>query len=92
MTLVVVWSTLASEQLEQLMAYIADDSPGAAQSLLNRIVEAAERLAEHQYMYRTGRKAGTREMVVHPNYLVVYRVALAMIDIVSVIHARREYP
>ena len=88
MTLVVVWSTLASEQLEQLMAYIADDSPGAAQSLLNRIVEAAERLAEHPYMYRTGRKAGTREMVVHPNY----RVALGMIDIVSVIHARREYP
>ena len=92
MTLVVVWSTLASEQLEQLMAYIADDNPGAALSLLNRIVEAAERLAEHPYMYRTGRKVGTREMVVHPNYLVVYRVALAMIDIVSVIHARREYP
>jgi toxin ParE1/3/4 len=35
---------------------------------------------------------GTREIVAHPNYIVVYRVAVSHIDIVNVLHARQEYP
>ena len=35
--------------------------------------------------------ARTREIVVHPNYLVVYRVT-DRIEIVTVLHARQEYP
>ncbi|WP_354043151.1 type II toxin-antitoxin system RelE/ParE family toxin [Devosia sp. UYZn731] len=37
-------------------------------------------------------RCGTRELVVHPNYIVVYRVLTDQIDIVSVLHARQEYP
>lgn len=92
MAWVVVWSQLAIDQLEQVTDYISEDNPGAAQALTNKIVAAVERLAEHPYMFRTGRKPGTREMVVHPNYLIIYRVEIELIDIVSVLHARREYP
>jgi toxin ParE1/3/4 len=88
----VVWSQLAIAQLEQITAYISEDNPAAAQALTNRIVTSVERLAEHPYMFRTGRKPGTREMVVHPNYLIIYRVEIELVDIVSVLHARREYP
>ena len=31
-------------------------------------------------------------MVVHPNYIVIYRIERAAIEIVDVIHARRNYP
>ncbi|WP_372585963.1 MULTISPECIES: hypothetical protein [Serratia] len=31
-------------------------------------------------------------MVVHPNYIVVYRVLAAHIEIAGVLHARQEYP
>jgi toxin ParE1/3/4 len=43
-------------------------------------------------MYRPGRIPGTREAVVHPNYIVVYRVTAEAVEIVSVVHARQEYP
>lgn len=34
----------------------------------------------------------TREAVVHPNYILVYRVTADAVEIVSVVHARQEYP
>jgi len=49
-------------------------------------------LAEHPYLYRPGRVAGTREAVVHPNYIVVYRVATEAVEVVAVVHARQHYP
>ncbi|XXQ68619.1 type II toxin-antitoxin system RelE/ParE family toxin [Neisseriaceae bacterium B1] len=35
---------------------------------------------------------GTRELVVHPNYLIIYRVLPETVEIVGVLHARRQYP
>ncbi|WGG49007.1 type II toxin-antitoxin system RelE/ParE family toxin [Rugamonas sp. DEMB1] len=31
-------------------------------------------------------------MLVHPNYLVVYRVDATAIEILSIIHTRQQYP
>jgi toxin ParE1/3/4 len=30
--------------------------------------------------------------VAHPNYVVIYRIAADHIEVVSVLHARQEYP
>lgn len=49
-------------------------------------------MVEHPYMYRTGRLSGTREAVVHPNYVLVYRVGTDAVEIVNVLHSRRQYP
>ena len=49
------------------------------------------RIVENPYLYRPGRVAGTREAVVHPNYILVYRVT-GMIEILAVLHARQRYP
>jgi toxin ParE1/3/4 len=35
---------------------------------------------------------GLREVVAHPNYVVLYRVAAACIEVVAVVHARRQFP
>ena len=48
--------------------------------------------AEHPYLYRSGRVPGTREIIAHPNYIVVYQVMAERIEVVSVLHARQEYP
>lgn len=31
-------------------------------------------------------------VVAHPNYVLVYRVAVDCIEVVSVLHARQQYP
>jgi len=48
-------------------------------------------LPENTHLYRFGRMPGTREIVVRPNYLVIYRVT-DQIDILAVLHARQKFP
>ena len=63
-----------------------------AQNLYDTIVQSAESLSLMPYLFRPGRVAGTREQVVHPNYIVVYQVGNDVIDILRVLHSRQEYP
>ena len=60
--------------------------------LQDRIEDAVKPTATYPYMFRTGRLAGTREIVAHPNYIVVYRVLADMILVTGVVHARQQYP
>ena len=57
-----------------------------------RIQDATRPLAQHPLLFRPGRVAGTREMVAHPNYIVVYRVAGDSVEVLNVLHARQAYP
>lgn len=42
---------------------------------LGQAIEAClERLPDHPFLYRPGRAPGTREALVHPNDILVYRV------------------
>ncbi len=86
------WLSSAVNDLADILAYISERNPVAARDLRQRIESVILPLAEHPYLYRTGRVHGTRELVAHPNYVVVYRVTDLAIEIVSVLHARREYP
>jgi len=88
----VSWSAEALTDLKQILGYIAERNPVAADRLLAIAAETAERLSEDPYLYRPGRVAGTREAVAHPNYIIVYRVGSSVIDILGVLHARQAYP
>ena len=43
-------------------------------------------------MHRPGRVTDTREAIVTPNYVMIYRVALDAIEILAVKHTRQQYP
>ncbi len=86
------WKAVASADLLEIVAYIADDSPDAAQALKNEIEAKANALVKHPKLYKPGRMKGTREMVVRPNYVVVYREAPAEVTILRVLHAARQWP
>jgi toxin ParE1/3/4 len=89
--MLVEWRPEARAELLQILNYIGDRHVVAASDLGQAIEMVTSVLPEHPYLYRFGRVPGTREIVVHPNYLVVYRVT-DRIEIVSVLHARQEYP
>ncbi len=84
----VVWLETASQDLDQILGYIEDRNLLAALNLQESIEYAVSQLPFHPYLYRLGRVAGTRELVVHANYLV----AASAIEIINVLHARQQYP
>ena len=88
----VIWLDSAIADLTEIITYIARENPSAARRLKARLEAAPLPLAEHPYLYPKGRVPGTRELVAHPNYVLVYLVAATRIEIVSVLHARLEYP
>lgn len=88
----VVWSEEAFGDLDAIADYISRDNPHAADRITERIFEAAAGLGAHPNLYRSGRVAGTREMIVLPNYVLVYRVLHDAIRILAVVHASRRYP
>ena len=76
----------------EIIDYIEQRNATAAQNLYATIVQSVESLPLMPYLFRPGRVAGTREQVVHPNYIVVYQVGNDVIDILRVLHSRQEYP
>ena len=89
--MLVEWRPDARAEVWNILNFISDRNFAAASELSQEIEIATSALPEHPYLYRLGRVAGTREIVVHPNYLVIYRVT-DRIEILSVLHARQEYP
>lgn len=87
-----VWRDSARGDFRQIISYIAERDLPAAERLASAIEACAERLPEHPFMYRPGRIAGTREAVVHPNYILIYRVTASAVEVVSVVHSRQQYP
>ncbi|WP_353747698.1 type II toxin-antitoxin system RelE/ParE family toxin, partial [Shigella sp. FJ200801] len=48
---------------------------------------------EHPYLYPPSERVlGLREIVTHPNYIILYRVTASSIEVVNIVHSRRQYP
>jgi toxin ParE1/3/4 len=88
----ILWRAEAQADLAAILEYIAERNPKSALDLYEDVERVVTQLPHHPYLYRLGRVSGTRELVVHPNYVVVYRVDIAAIEIISVMHSRQQYP
>lgn len=86
------WREAARADLLAIVDYISDDNPDAAQRLKNEIESKVARLAEHPKRFRKGRVSGTREMVVRPNYVVIYAEDARAVTVLRVLHAAQQWP
>ena len=84
------WSETAAQDLLSIYEYIAQDKPAAAAGTVEKIIQAAEQLERSPRLGHAGRYKGTRELV-HPPFVIVYRVVEDVIDIQAVLHASRRY-
>jgi len=68
-------------------------SSDIADKLLHEIGQAGEKLADQALMWRARDEVmpGLRSVVVHP-YTVFYRVTDGSVEIVRVLHERRNFP
>lgn len=86
------WTDEARQDLAAIVAYIASDNPDAALALLDLIENRADRLPDMPLAHRRGRLPGTREMVLHPNYILIYSLTAEGITILRVLHSARNWP
>lgn len=87
-----VWTRPAAADRREIRAYIAQDNPSAALALDELLFERAGRLIDHPQLGRLGRVAGTRELVAHRNYILVYDVSADTVRVLRVLHAARQWP
>ena len=83
----------ALENLDELAAYIARDDFDAAASTVELIKLRVDQLASFPALGRTGRVAGTRELIIAGTpYLVPYRIRNDRVQVLRVIHSARKWP
>ena len=89
----VEWTARARTALEDAVAYIASDSPAAAERLLVKILDAAASLSE---LTERGRvvpeleEPSVRELIVPP-YRLVNEYDLSHVRILALLHTAQEF-
>jgi addiction module toxin, RelE/StbE family len=86
------WKVQAENDLFEILDYIGRDNPDAAVELVQKVCAKVDGLRERPTLYRAGRIRGTREMIVHRNYIVFYRASDEVVTILRVKHARQQWP
>lgn len=82
----------AEQDRLDIREFISTDNPQAAFRMDILFSEAVARLAEHSRMGRPGDVPGTRELIPHESYKIVYEVEGDTIFILAVVHTARQWP
>ena len=83
---------MALADREAILAYVAEDNAQAAIELDEQFEAKAEIARQRPTLYKAGRVKGTRELVVRPNYVMVYRVLPDAVEVLRVLHATQQWP
>jgi toxin ParE1/3/4 len=89
---VIYWKKQAINDLTKIAQHIAQDSPTNAEKMVTLIEGKITPLAAYPDMGRSGRKRGTRELIAHESYFVIYRVVVKKIEILRVKHTAQQWP
>lgn len=88
----VLWTPEAQQDRSDIWDYIALDNPSAAAKMDELFSAAAARLVEHPKLGRIGTVTGTRELIPHESYRLVYEIELETLWILALVHTARQWP
>lgn len=88
----VVWTPEAQHDRADVWDYIAADNPRAAARMDELFSDAATRLAAHPLLGHPGKISGTRELVLHESYRLVYEISGETICLLTLVHTARRWP
>ena len=83
---------MAVADRDAILVYIAQENPTAAIDLDLEFEAKAENARLRPKLHKAGRVKGTHEIVVRPNYVMVYRVIGDVVDVLRVLHAAQRWP
>ena len=88
----ILWTDPAIDDLRNLLAYIAKDSEEYASTFVEKIILSVDKLTDFPGLGRMVPEADQeviRELLYH-NYRIIYRVGSELIEILAVVHGRRD--
>lgn len=85
----VLWTLAAEQDRADFVDFIAQDNLLAAILMDELFGTAVGRLAEHPFMGRPGQIPGTRELIPHESYRLVYEVQADTLWILALVHTAR---
>jgi len=88
----VFWTLSAEQDRADIIDFIARDNPLAAIRMDELFGAAVGGLAEHPLMGRPGQIPGTRELIPHESYRMVYEVQADAVWILALVHTARLWP
>ena len=87
-----VWTRLAQADRRAIREYIATDDQRAALAMDELFTQKAARLAQLPEMGKPGRVDGTRELVAHRSYILIYAVKDDHVQVLRIMHTARQSP
>jgi addiction module RelE/StbE family toxin len=87
-----VWTRTARADRREIFDFIAVDSVRAARKMDLIFAEKAEILIKFPELGRSGRVSGTRELLAHRHYFLIYRIHEDEVQILRLLHTSRQWP
>lgn len=88
----VIWTPEARQDRADIWDRIFEGSPNAADRMDRLFSDAARSLGEFPMRGRVGRVSGTRELVPHSSYRLVYEIDGDTVWVLAILHTARAWP
>lgn len=88
----VIWTPEAERERLEIVNYIAADNLRAAVKMDELFGAAAARLAKRPKTGRPGKISGTRELIPHDSYRLVYEIVDNTVWVLALVHTSRQWP
>ncbi|MGE8188611.1 type II toxin-antitoxin system RelE/ParE family toxin [Pseudomonas sp. NPDC086278] len=88
----IIWTPAAAQDRADIWDYLHTVNPKAALDMDNRFSEAISRISQFPEIGPIGITAGTRELIPHQSYRLVYQLERDAIWVLALVHTSRQWP
>ncbi len=90
----IIWSPLAVDRASEIVHYIAQDKPSAAEKWVNTVFSRVEQLKSSPDIGRIVPEINNNQFreLIYGNYRIIYRIEKKQISILTIRHGKQILP
>ncbi len=86
------WTVAARQDRLEIFTFIGADNPRAAVQMDELFASTAAKLSEFPNLGKPGCVPGTREVILHESYRLIYEIEADTLWILTLVHTARRWP